>query len=372
MLTGILGFTELSLLQVAPGTPAHQYITETHGAAQQGTKLINEISQFSKRRIVTGRSASVALIASEQEARMRKHGRPGIDLRFSVATNLPKVALDLDSLKLVVGHLLDNAVESITGAGSIDVSAELRELSADDSLSILGNTVPGPYVELCIADTGSGFTPEARKKVLSEPFFSTKPRRRGMGLPAVYGSLFIHGGGLRFEHPSQQGTIARVYLPLAAPEVSTPPARREAAAAHESGNVLVVDDDPLTLQLMCTTLERAGYQVQPAGDGMQALDSFAKAKQPFQLLLSDVAMPRMTGFDLAQQLLDRDPHIHVLFTSGHIPAGYMPPNLLKRNFELLPKPFRPEGLLQAVRAALQQGTSGVPAAQSTTDEGKRL
>jgi DNA-binding NtrC family response regulator len=105
---------------------------------------------------------------------------------------------------------------------------------------------------------------------------------------------------------------------------------------------------------MCTTLERAGYQVEPAIDGVQALASYANAKEPFRLVLSDVVMPRMTGFDLAERLLDRDPDVNVLFTSGHVPAGFIPESFAGRNFDLLPKPFRPEGLLRAVRAALDK------------------
>jgi DNA-binding NtrC family response regulator len=108
----------------------------------------------------------------------------------------------------------------------------------------------------------------------------------------------------------------------------------------------------MTLGFMCTTLEQAGYQVHPASDGMAALDSFNTAKEPFRLLLSDVRMPRMTGFELAQQLLDRNPSLTILFTSGHVPMECVPEPLAGRHYNFLPKPFRSECLLTAVRSAL--------------------
>src|SRR5205807_5515213 len=133
---------------------------------------------------------------------------------------------------------------------------------------------------------------------------STKPRRRGLGLAAVYGILCAHGGGLRLQHGDPSGSVIYTYLPVARQKTPTQPIRRPNLANAKRDKVLVVDDDPLTLRLMCTTLERAGYQVQPAVDGVQALDCYCKAAEPFRLVLSDVVMPRMTGFDLAQRLLD--------------------------------------------------------------------
>jgi CheY-like chemotaxis protein len=241
-------------------------------------------------------------------------------------------------------------------------------LTANDCADLLGSAAPGLHIELTVADTGTGFTPDARKRIL-EPFFSSKPRHRGLGLPAVYSILASYHGGLRFEHGQQGGTAVQVYLPALAPETTTTVSiRRSQLPLAQGEKLLIVDDDPLTLQLMCTTLERAGYRVHSAADGAQALDSFAHAAEPFRLVLSDVVMPRMTGFDLAHRLLDQDPQVQVLFTSGHVPAGFMPENLAGRSFDLLPKPFRPEGLLRAVRAALDRALSSAGSAQNPSKQ----
>jgi CheY-like chemotaxis protein len=165
--------------------------------------------------------------------------------------------------------------------------------------------------------------------------------------------------------------VLRVYLPVAptaapaADGAATPPAERE--------HVLVVEPDPLVLQLMSATLGRAGYRVKAAPDGGRALEQFAAATDPFHLVLADVALPHMTGFDLVRHLLARDPAVRVLFTSSYVPANPPGEEFGGRDFDLLPKPFRPDGLLRAVRAALDRlphsratapvpGVEAVPAA----------
>jgi two-component system cell cycle sensor histidine kinase/response regulator CckA len=150
--------------------------------------------------------------------------------------------------------------------------------------------------------------------------------------------------------------LVRFYVPVAGANIPAALEASSAATRSTGDRLLVVDDDPLALHFMCTTLEHAGYRVHGAAGGTQALDSFTTASEPFRLVLSDVVMPNMTGFDLAHRLLDHDPGVKVLFTSGQIPAGALPEDFASRDFGLLPKPFRTDGLLRAVHAALQRGT----------------
>jgi signal transduction histidine kinase/ActR/RegA family two-component response regulator len=359
VLTGILGFTELSLAQAGPSHPLHRYLAEVYQAAQQGARFTNALKQFSQRGTPRTRPTSLQALLAAEAPRLQEAWGVGPVLQNAVPADLPPVAVDAEPLKQILAPLLENAREALPGEGTVTLTAAPRDLTEADCLDLLGKAVPGPYVELTIHDTGAGFTPEARQRVFSDLFFTTKPRRRGMGLAAAYGLLCAHRGGLRLEHGAEGGTTVRVYLPQAA--APPRPAAGAAASASKAGaeeRLLVVDDDPLTLQLMCTTLERAGYRVQAALDGEQALHSYLHSPERFQLVLSDVVMPRMTGFDLVRTLLGRDPEVNVLFTSGHIPPGFAHEDFAGRDFELLPKPFRPEGLLRAVRAALDRNPRG--------------
>ncbi len=118
----------------------------------------------------------------------------------------------------------------------------------------------------------------------------------------------------------------------------------------------------MILQLVTTTLERAGFRVQAAGSAEEALKSYANAAaDPFRLVLSDVLMPEVNGIDLARRLLDRDANVRVLFMSGQVPAEVMQQAFGPNRFELLSKPFRPDGLVRAVRAAIDRTFSRQPA-----------
>ena len=366
VLTGILGFTELSLAQVVAGTPLHQFLIEVHQSSQQGARLTTALKQFSQRSGARGRPTDLAAVVAEEEIRRRQQWGRGITLQTSIPADLPPVALDAEPLRQLLGHLLENAREAIAGDGTVRITARVVELTEKDCQEPFGNPLPGTFLEVGITDTGTGFTPEAKRRVLVEPFYSTKPRHRGLGLASIYGLLHANRGALSLEHPAQGGTVVRCLLPVAT--AAAVPVRAEPvevpAAKPRRERLLVVDDDPQSLRLMCSTLERAGYYVLAAADGAQALEAHTASREPIHLVLSDVVMPRMTGFDLARQLLRTNPNVNVLFTSGHIPLGFVQEDFAGHDFELLPKPFRPEGLLRAVRTALDRERRPWPAPSS--------
>jgi len=111
--------------------------------------------------------------------------------------------------------LLDNACEAISGAGVIDVSARRVQVNAWQAGKLFGDVQPGPHLEIRVADNGSGLTPEAQRQLFAEPFFSTKPRKRGLGLAMAYGILSAHRSGLELLPRPEGGTIARLVVPTA-------------------------------------------------------------------------------------------------------------------------------------------------------------
>jgi signal transduction histidine kinase/ActR/RegA family two-component response regulator len=352
VLTGILGFAELSLPQLSTGSLPHRYVSEIYQAAQQGALLVHKLQLFSRRRSAAVRSTSLAAVVAEEENRLRAAWGPGTTLQVAVPHDLPCVLVEVDPLRQLLAALLDNAGEALDGGGIITLSARCTELSPADCLELIGNANPGPHLEVTVTDTGRGFSPEARRRLFREVFFSTKPRHRGLGLAVVYGILQTYHGGFRLGPDPVQGSAVRVFLPVGgmAPLVVEP---RRPPNHRASPRVLVVDDDPLTLRYLCMILEKAGYHVQGASGGAEALDSCLAASEPFRLVISDIIMPGMNGIDLVRQLHDRDPKLKVLFISGQVPEALVRNDPLVQQFEVLSKPFRPEGLLRAVRAALE-------------------
>jgi CheY-like chemotaxis protein len=280
-----------------------------------------------------------------------------LTFRLHIPPDLPAVGIDSESLHQVFGALLDNARESLGTGGSIGLSARTVDLDANDCGKLYGAVRPGPHVEIVIADTGSGLSAEAQRRVLVEPFFSTRPRHKGFGLAVTYGILAAHRAGLRIHPGEERGTIVRVLLPFATTPVQAPEVSRSPVGPVRGERILVVDDEPDILRYVTTSLENAGYRVQGFGAADAAFQAyFAQAGDPFALVLTDAVMPVMSGVELVRRLIRRDPSARVLFMSGHVTPDFTQQDMTNHPYELLTKPFRADQLLRTVRTVLDRGT----------------
>jgi CheY-like chemotaxis protein len=303
-------------------------------------------------------------VLAEEEKRLRPLLDASMQFKVHVPGDVPDVAIEAEPLRQALSIVLDNSREAITGPGNIDVSAQTVQVNAWQAREFIGDVHPGTHLEIRVSDSGSGLTPEAQRQLFAEPFFSTKPRKRGFGLAMAYGILSAHRGGLELVRRPEGGTIARLIVPAA--EVSVPRAsassnvspvakNRTPGGASPNGRILIVDDDPMILQFTATTLERAGFRTQTAANAEEAWNTYHNAaSDPFKLILSDVLMPETNGFDLARRLMAQDANVPILFMSGQVPVEIMQQLFGSGRFDLLSKPFRPEGLVRAVRAAIER------------------
>jgi signal transduction histidine kinase/ActR/RegA family two-component response regulator len=372
VLTSIIGFTELALAQQVPAnTPLHSYLTEVHRSAQSGAQFTHQLRLFSRRQPGSSSCCPLHVVLVEEEARFRSASAGTANLRVALAPDLPSLAIDADHLRQVLAVLLDNARDAVVGspqsaAGGavreVGVSARLVVLAEADCRDLFGDARPGAHVEISVTDNGPGLSAEARRLLFAEPFFSTRPRRRGFGLSIAYGILRAYRGGLDVSAQPGGGTIARILLPVGIASPVSAPASAAAGKAGSGDTVLVVDDDPMILQLVSATLEQAGYRVQAASNGEDALRAYQSAPpdRPFRLVLTDVYMPRISGLDLARRLLRHDAAVRLLFMSGQAPPELSQQDLGGQHIDLLAKPFRPESLLRAVRQALDRSPTRRP------------
>jgi signal transduction histidine kinase/ActR/RegA family two-component response regulator len=364
ILAAVLGFSELSLGQLPPSGPCASYLKEIYRAAQVGERLTSTLRLFARRHWPRNQPARLAAVVAA-EARRLRGTFPEARLEVALPPDLPPVGIDAEPLRHLLSQLLDNAAEATATAARIRLSARLVSLGSEQCLDLFGPAEPGPHVEVAVEDSGCGLSADARRRLLAEPFFTTKTRHRGYGLAVVHGILTAHRGGLLIESAGA-GTVVRTYLPVAAPAPAAPAQQTSAVGPHEP--VLVVDDDPLILELVRTTLQRAGYRVATATSAEEAIRSFRRAAEPFRLVLSDVVMPDVNGYDMARRLQAHDAGVNVLFMSGQVVPDSGRPPLPGDMFDLLAKPFRPEGLLRAVRSALERGPRRPPAAKGTGDD----
>jgi signal transduction histidine kinase len=347
VLTGILGFTELALLQLPGDSLPRRYATEVWESAQQGARWVQKLRRFAPRRAGEFAPASLAAAVATEEARVRPAWGAGVALHVALPQGLPPLAVEAESLREALAQLLDNAREAISDEGVVTLSARVVELAEADCQELFGAAASGRHVEVTVTDTGGGLPPEVRRRLFAEFFFSTKVRHRGLGLAVVHGILRTYRGGLRFGPDPAQGTAVRLFLPVAADGGLS----EEPTARRQGERVLLVDDDPLILRFMTMVLEGAGYRTESAAGGAEALTRYAA--EPFRLVLTDVLMPQMDGFELVRRLRERDPGVNALFISSAESFRVGEDDAVRR-FGVLVKPFRPESLLHAVRTALDR------------------
>ena len=346
-LTGIMGFTELSLSQAPADGLLHRYLQEVLQASRRGASWIHRLHLFCRRGTPQPWPTFLSTILREEEARLRAAGVHELRWVTNLPPDLPLVDLDAGALQTVITELVNNASEASNGHGTITVTARALELSESDCHDLLGAPQPGKYVELVIADDGPGIAPCDRGRLFRELFFSTKPRHRGLGFLIVYGILQRFHAGFRLAEASGKGATMHLYFPVAALEV---PARPEGEARH----LLLVMTNPHLIESIPKILEAAGFRVSVATSPQMALSICAGPGAAFALVVIDLLLPQQPGVEVARRILDQDAKANFLFlhtqTSFH---GLGEDDLLKR-FALLRWPLQPPALLQAVQTALTQ------------------
>jgi signal transduction histidine kinase len=215
---GVTGFLALALEGLRPGSPAHDNVREADTAARAGMKFCVQLHQLSRGGQAKPLPGHAAVALEYEVARLAKD-HPATKVVVDARRDLPPVAVEGSGLQLILGHLLDNAVEASPKDGTVTATARLVELAPAELPGFLGRPSAGPHVEVRVADGGPGLTDEARRKMFVEPFFTTKYRHRGLSLAVVYRMLYAHRGGVQADARPGQGTTIRVVFPLAAARV---------------------------------------------------------------------------------------------------------------------------------------------------------
>lgn len=319
LLCGILGGVELAMDELDAEHPARGALAIVQRTAREATELCRQLLAYSGRgRFVLEPVDLSELIGSVQKL-LAVTARKNVNLRMELAQGLPAVIGDASQLCHVVINLVANASEAIgAAAGTVTVctgrmtcdDAYLRTTYLDDVLR------PGEYVFVEVADNGCGMDPSTRERIF-DPFFSTKFVGRGLGLAAVQGIVRSHAGAIKVYSEVGSGTTIKVLFP-ASVEAATE--RRPAPAVpgwRGQGLVLLVDDEPVVRAVGTRILERLGFEVVTAVDGLEALDVFERVRDRVVLVILDMTMPNLGGVATFRELRARDPGVRVVLTSGY-------------------------------------------------------
>jgi PAS domain S-box-containing protein len=338
-------------------------IGQAHRAGQRATELTRQLLTFGRRDVTRPTVLDLnAVIADIQQLLHRTLG-DHIELHTQPAAGLWPVKADAGQLEQVIVNLAVNARDAMPDGGSLRIDTTNTNIDAPDNDGL----PPGRYVQLCVADTGTGMPPEVIERVF-EPFYTTKPEGKGtgLGLATVYGIVTQAGGTIQITSVLGAGTTMAVLLPATdTPVTTTPtPAAVSPTEEHRHGGetVLLVEDQDALRDLTQRILHRHGYHVLTAADGAEAIKIAHEHHDTIHLLLTDVVMPRMLGKDVATQLATERPDLHILYMSGYAQPTLAAQGTLEPDVLLLEKPFTEETLLDHIIAALnaQADVSGRP------------
>ncbi|HEY7315480.1 MAG TPA: PAS domain S-box protein [Gemmataceae bacterium] len=328
-------------------------VRDAERAAQRCARMTGRLLTFSRGRVGSMQTLALDQLLNETAGALQ-HDSPGIQIEVRTPPGSWLVTADVAQLQELLLNLTTNAREAMPDGGTLTLGLTHRTFTAEDCVAQL-DTRPGSFIELSVRDTGHGMTPAVRER-LFEPFFTTKRPGQGfgMGLPVVFGIVKGHKGWISVESQPGAGTMFHIYLPAAEALRLTPPPVPPVTAAVAGGHILVVDDEPMVRYLARIVLERAGFTVVTADDGEQALDIYRREGSAIDLVLLDYSMPRMNGVQLLKELQQLDPEVCAVFSSGYHTDHDVDQLLAAGARAFVPKPYRPNDLVQAIREVLAQ------------------
>jgi PAS domain S-box-containing protein len=355
LLTMIMGYAALMLSELDSKEALIDYLEKIRKATTQAASLTRQLLAFSGQQALATQVLDLNVILVGVWQILPSLLGPAIQASFVPATEAACVRADPSQIHQLIVNLITNAREAMPQGGHMKVVIANTELKQEDLLEHTG-LVPGEYVMLSVADTGTGISPEVRSR-LFEPFFSTKEfgKGAGLGLAAVYGIVQKSAGNISVLSSPGAGTTFKIFLPRVSEKEATPaptPALPVAESLRGTETVLLVEDQASLRSLSREILEKLGYTVLTAAHAEEAMRIACAFPGRIDLLLTDVAMPGANGVEMANRLKPLRPDMRVLYVSGYAQDAFAESGLIGANEEFMDKPFAPEELAQKIRKIL--------------------
>ncbi len=346
LLTPVMGALDFARLELQGNDVAQEVIAVGLQAAERARTLVQRLLAFGRRQHLQPQDIDADSLMDSAVELAQRSLRPGIRLVLDMPEGLPAVHADPDQVVLAVLNLVVNARDAIEGVGNITL--RVREDNDPDEPGLR----PGRYLRIDVCDDGCGMD-EAVVARAAEPFFTTKPTGKGtgLGLASVQGLAVQSGGGFKLASTLGEGSTVSLWVPVSATpdlERQQHEAERTRPLAAKRHCILLVDDDELVRASGTSSLRRAGYDVVQAADGEEAL-ALLDAAGPFDLMLTDYAMPGLSGLDLIDAARRRKPRMPVLMVTGYADNGRESADVPR-----LQKPFLPAELVDRVQALIAE------------------
>ncbi len=353
ILTGIIGSANFIVEDLGPSHPSAEDAQQIVSLGERAAQLIRQLLTFSRKRSVERIEVDLNAMIKESLKMFERTFPENIHFRTRLEENLDFILANPEQVHQILLNLSINARDAMPHGG--EIIFETRQITIDESYQAFHtHAAPGEYVQLSVTDTGSGI-PEGILDKIFDPFFTTKKAGKGtgLGLSVVYGIVKNHNGFIHVYSEKNRGTTFKVYFPVVAESEKVQPANEASVAEMGYERILLVEDEEHVRRITRRILEGNGYSVVEAADGEDAFQVFETDTQGFDLIVSDVVMPRVGGIQLIEEILSQKPEQKFLFISGYsegklVVQGHSGP------IDLVNKPFNSTELLEKVREILDR------------------
>ncbi|MDF3070240.1 MAG: sensor protein [Polyangiaceae bacterium] len=349
LLLVIQACADLATRQLPPGHSAKGDLNDILLTTERAAALTKQLLTFARRQVLGTRQRSpVGTVVEELSPIIARLCGKDVRCTFALQSGNAEVGASAVELEQIVMNLAANARDAMAAGGTLEVRSQPRTLRDGEHPALPG----GQYVELTVADSGVGMSPEVQARIF-EPFFTTKPAGRGtgLGLATVFGLVTQRGGHVAVSSTVGRGTEFRVLLPLAPHETTSSSVMRAGRAVPQALSVLVVDDEDSVRTLIARILNDAGHRVTQAASAEMAIAASKVAAQRFDVILTDVVLGANDGLATLDTLRAANPEAAVIVMSGYSPTPERVEELAAQGAELLPKPFGASQLMTALGRA---------------------
>ncbi|MEO7996389.1 MAG: PAS domain S-box protein [Gemmatimonadaceae bacterium] len=355
LLTIIIGCSDMLLPGLQRTDPAHELVTDIRTAGDRAAALTRQLLAFSRRQLLEPKIINLNETVAEVEKMLRRLIGEEVLLASNLDASLQPVRVDPGQIEQVLVNLAVNARDAMPSGGQLTIETR-NVVWTEEYCRVHLGYMPGRYVMISMTDTGSGMTPDVKRRIF-EPFFTTKGAGKGtgLGLATVFGIVRQSGGQVNVYSELNVGTSLQVYLP-AIEQSNEADVVRENLDAMRMGSetILLVEDEEAVRKIAKLALESHGYTVIEASSGQEALSVADKFVKPIDLVISDVVMPGMSGRQFAETLRKHRSDFRLLFISGYTDDAVVRHGIVKADEAFLQKPFSPNTLARKVREVLDR------------------
>ena len=358
LLSVINGYTELLQISTDADHPQQETLGRILQAGRSAAGLVGQLLAFSRKQIALPRVINLNAAITDIRQMLRRIIGENIEVTLKLRADLWSVKIDPAQFEQIILNLATNARDAMPYGGTLTLATDQLILD-EQSVRQHAEVLPGRYVELSVSDNGLGISKDIQEHIF-EPFYTTKEKHRGtgLGLATVFGIVKQNRGHIWLSSEENQGTTFKIYFPQATDDSSQEEEKGDTPdtvelQGHE--NILVVEDEASLQDLARTILEGHGYSVTTAANGKEAMAAAENSTSPFDLLLTDVIMPGMSGRVLADQLNRKYPALKVLYMSGYTDNAIVHYGILEPGIEFIHKPFSPITLVRKIRSLLDRG-----------------